>query len=24
MVTNPRRPGDPDIRLACEGETFEF
>jgi phosphoribosyl 1,2-cyclic phosphodiesterase len=24
MVANPHRPGDPDIRLACEGETFEF
>ena len=24
LISNPRRPGDPDIRLACEGETFEF
>jgi phosphoribosyl 1,2-cyclic phosphodiesterase len=24
MVANPHQPGDPDIRLACEGETFEF
>jgi len=24
MAANPHRPGDPDIRLACEGETFEF
>ena len=24
MVANPHQSGDPDIRLACEGETFEF
>ena len=24
MIANPHRPGDPQIRLACEGEVYEF
>ncbi|MEY4883007.1 MAG: hypothetical protein RIS34_861 [Pseudomonadota bacterium] len=24
MAANPRRAGDPDIRLACEGQMYEF
>ncbi len=24
LLASPSQPGDPEIRLACEGETFEF
>jgi phosphoribosyl 1,2-cyclic phosphodiesterase len=24
MAANPRRAGDPDVRLACEGQMYEF